>query len=257
MSQRNRDKIKSLFVRPDGSSKLKMPEKTFSVKAGEFGKGSNTLSGIAETLGVSLKSLEKENPQIKDLNKISAGQSINVPLRKQSFVEKFILGDKTKPQTRTVKTESGKKETLAVKRGAEGPVYRGMSKADMAEIQMRQDGGTNVKIKDIPADLMQKYRENFVDKNRDETMSLTQYIQRGIAARDLKADGNKKGGMKAGKKHIMDLPTNVPRLQAGRLLGDLNNDGVVKGYERVRQDAIEKSMAAQRKKKKAKSGRQT
>jgi hypothetical protein len=121
----------------------------------------------------------------------------------------------------------------------------------------RQSGGTDIKIKEIPADLMQKYRENFVDKNRDETMSLTQYIQRGIAARDLKDDGNKKGGMKAGKKHIMELPTNVPRLRAGRLAGDLNNDGVVKGYERVRQDAIEKSMAAQRKKKKAKSGRQT
>ena len=255
MSQRNRDKIKSLFVRPDGSSKLKMPEKTFSVKAGKFGEGSNTLSGIAETLGVSLKSLEKENPQIKDLNKISAGQSINVPLRKQSFVEKFILGDKNKPATRRVKTESGKEETLAVKKGAEGPVYRGMSKADMAEIQMREKGG--VSIKEIPASLMQQYRENFYDKGRDDTMSLTQYVQSGRAARDLKAEGKKKGGMKAGKKHIMDLPTNVPRLQAGRLLGDLNNDGVVKGYERVRQDAIEKSMAAQRKKKKAKSGRQT
>jgi len=255
MSQRNRDKIKSLFVRPDGSSKLKMPEKTFSVKAGKFGEGSNTLSGIAETLGVSLKSLEKENPQIKDLNKISAGQSINVPLRKQSFVEKFILGDKNKPATRRVKTESGKEEKLAVKKGAEGPVYRGMSKADMAEIQMREKGG--VSIKEIPASLMQQYRENFYDKGRDDTMSLTQYVQSGRAARDLKDGGKKKGGMKAGKKHIMDLPTNVPRLQAGRLLGDLNNDGVVKGYERVRQDAIEKSMAAQRKKKKAKSGRQT
>jgi len=122
MSQRNRDKIKSLFVRPDGTSKLKMPERNFSVKAGKFGDGSNTLSGIAETLGVSLKSLEKENPQIKDLNKISAGQSINVPLRKQSFVEKFILGDKTEPATRRVKTEGGNEEDSAAKKGAEGPV---------------------------------------------------------------------------------------------------------------------------------------
>ena len=250
MSQRNRDKIKSLFVRPDGSSRLKMPEKTFSVKAGKFGEGSNTLSGIAEILGVSLKSLEKENPQIKDLNKISAGQSINVPLRKQSFVEKFILGDKNKPATRRVKTESGKEENLAVKRGAEGPVYRGMSKADMAEIQMREKGGAS--IKEIPADLMQKYRENFYDKGRDSTMSLTQYVQRGIAARDLKDDGNKKGGMKAGKKHIMDLPTNVPRLQAGAILGDLDKDGKLSGYEKVRQAAIEKNMAAR---KKNKSGR--
>ena len=118
----------------------------------------------------------------------------------------------------------------------------------------RQSGGTDIKIKDIPADLMQKYRENFVDKNRDETMSLTEYIQRGIAARDLKAEGKKKGGMKAGKKHIMALPTNVPRLQAGAILGDLDKDGKLSGYEKVRQAAIEKNMAAR---KKNKSGRQT
>lgn len=247
MSQRNRDKIKSLFYREDGSSKLKKPKETFSVKAGKFGEGSNTLSGIAETLGVSLKSLKNENPQIKDLNKISAGQSINVPLRKQSFVEKFILGDKNKPATRRVKTESGKEENLAVKRGAEGPVYRGMSKADMAEIQMRERGG--VSIKEIPAPLMQQYRENFYDKGRDDTMSLTQYVQSGRAARDLKADGKKKGGMKAGKKHVMELPTNVPRLQAGAILGDLNKDGKLSGYEKARQRAIQKNMAKKKKKK--------
>lgn len=246
MSQRNRDKIKSLFVRPDGSSKLKKPETTFSVKAGKFGEGSNTLSGIAETLGVSLKSLETGNPQIKDLNKISAGQSINVPLRKQSFVEKYILGDKTKPATRRVKTEGGKEEELAVKKGAEGPVYRGMSKSDMAEIQMREKGG--VSIKEIPTDLMQQYRENFYDKGRDDTMSLTQYVQSGRAARDLKAGGKKKGGMKSGKKHIMDMPTNVPRLRAGGTLGDLNKDGKMSGYEKVRQAAIQKNMDARKKK---------
>ena len=247
MSQRNRDKIKSLFYREDGSSKLRKPETTFSVKAGKFGEGSNTLSGIAETLGVSLKSLEKENPQIKDLNKISAGQSINVPLRKQSFVERFILGDKNKPATRRVKTEGGKEENLAVKRGAEGPVYRGMSKADMAEIQMRERGG--ISIKEIPAPLMQQYRENFYDKGRDDTMSLTQYVQSGRAARDLKADGKKKGGMKAAKKHIMELPTNVPRLRSGRLLGDLDKDGKLSGYEKARQRAIQTNMAKQKKKK--------
>lgn len=119
-------------------------------------------------------------------------------------------------------------------------------------LKTRNKGGTDIKIKEIPADLMQKYRENFVDKNRDETMSLTEYIQRGIAARDLRADGNKKGGMKAGKKHIMELPTNVPRLQAGAILGDLDKDGKLSGYEKVRQAAIEKNMSAR---KKNKSGR--
>ena len=121
-------------------------------------------------------------------------------------------------------------------------------------LKTRNKGGTDIKIKDIPADLMQQYRENFYDKGRDDTQSLTEYVTSGRAARDLKAGGKKKGGMKAGKKHIMDLPTNVPRLQAGAILGDLDKDGKLSGYEKVRQAAIEKNMAAR---KKNKSGRQT
>ena len=77
---------------------------------------------------------------------------------------------------------------------------------------------------------------------------LTQYVQSGRAARDLKADGKKKGGMKAGKKHVMELPTNVPRLRSGRLLGDLNKDGKLSGYEKARQRAIQKNMAKKKKK---------
>ena len=115
-------------------------------------------------------------------------------------------------------------------------------------LKTRNKGGTDIKIKDIPTDLMQQYRENFYDKGLDDTMSLTQYVQSGRAARDLKAEGKKKGGMKAGKKHIMDLPTNVPRLQAGAILGDLDKDGKLSGYEKVRQAAIEKNMSARKKK---------
>ena len=63
----------------------------------------------------------------------------------------------------------------------------------------------------------------------------------------------KRGGMNTPKKAIMDLPTNVPRLKDGALLGDLNKDGKMSGYETARQNAIEKSMAEQ-KSKKAKSG---
>lgn len=182
MSQRNRDKIKSLFVRPDGTSKLKMRTKgtddaplsdrekryaqktedaTFSVKAGKFGKGSNTLSGIADALNITLKSLEKENPQIKDLNKISANQKINVTLRKQTFVEKFILGDKTKPATRRV-SQDGKNVDMAVKKGAEGPVYKGMSKADMAKITLeKKKGGMTAKphIMELPTNSSQSRRK--------------------------------------------------------------------------------------------------
>jgi hypothetical protein len=50
------------------------------------------------------------------------------------------------------------------------------------------------------------------------------------------------------KKHIMDLKTNVPRLKKGAMLGDLDKDGKMSGYEKVRQKAIEKSMAAQKNK---------
>ena len=57
-------------------------------------------------------------------------------------------------------------------------------------------------------------------------------------------------------KAIMDLPTNAPRTKdvfkrfkrGGTQLGDLDKDGKMSGYEKVRQKAIEKSMAAQRKK---------
>jgi hypothetical protein len=122
---------------------------TFKVKAGNFGKGSNTLSGIADKLGVTLKSLEKENPNIADLNKISSGQNINVPLRKQTFVEKYILGEKTKPATRKVQTSSGEEETMAVKKGSEGPVYKGMSKSDMAKITLERNGGAKMPKKHI------------------------------------------------------------------------------------------------------------
>ena len=45
-----------------------------------------------------------------------------------------------------------------------------------------------------------------------------------------------------GTKHIMELPTNVPRLQSGAILGDLDKDGKLSGYEKVRQAAIEKNM---------------
>ena len=70
------------------------------------------------------------------------------------------------------------------------------------------------------------------------------------------------------KRFIMDLPTNTPRTKdvfktnvrakeggnvkgrkrGGTKLGDLNKDGKMSGYEKVRQKAIEKSMAAQKNK---------
>ena len=67
---------------------------------------------------------------------------------------------------------------------------------------------------------------------------------------------SKKSKKSKESKAIMDLPTNAPRTKdvfkrfkrGGTQLGDLDKDGKMSGYEKVRQKAIEKSMAAQRKK---------
>jgi len=74
---------------------------------------------------------------------------------------------------------------------------------------------------------------------------LKMYRQKGV--------DKKVGGAKMNKKSIMDLPTNVPRLMRGAVLGDLNKDGKMSGYETARQKAITKSMDKQ-KPKEAKTG---
>ena len=61
----------------------------------------------------------------------------------------------------------------------------------------------------------------------------------------------KKGGTTT-KKHIMDLPTNVPRMMAGANLmnpnkADLDKDGNLSSYEKARGRAIEKAMQDEKK----------
>ncbi len=89
------------------------------------------------------------------------------------------------------------------------------------------------------------------------------------SAKETLQDFSKFFGKKSEKpKAIMDLPTNAPRTKdvfkanvkakeggkvkgrkrGGTQLGDLDKDGKMSGYEKVRHKAIEKSMAAQRKK---------
>ena len=89
-------------------------------------------------------------------------------------------------------------------------------------------------------------RQNFFDLKRDETMAMAEYPKSPVAVRDLKANppsGKKKGGT----KHIMELPTNVPRMMAGANLmnpdkADLDKDGKLSSYEKARGRAIEKNM---------------
>jgi len=77
-------------------------------------KKGDTLSQIARANGTTLKALKEANPQIKDLNKISIGQKINL----------------------SAKVEDRKS------------VYQGMSKSEMAGITKRKKGGT---MKDVPS----------------------------------------------------------------------------------------------------------
>jgi len=86
------------------------------------------------------------------------------------------------------------------------------------------------------ADVLKMYRQQGVTNKNNQ----------GISDQDLKTIGK---GAKIGKKSIMDLPTNVPRLMRGAVLGDLNKDGKMSGYETARQKAITKSMNEQSPKK--------
>ena len=122
----------------DKERKQKTSKASFSVTAGKFGKNSSTLSGIAKEIGVTLKSLEKENPKIKDLNKIKASQAINVPVRKRTFMEKYVLGSKNSPKIVKDTRVTKDKEKVVYKKGSQGKVYKGMTKADMKKIQMKK-----------------------------------------------------------------------------------------------------------------------
>ena len=70
----------------------------------------------------------------------------------------------------------------------------------------------------------------------------TQRRLRGAADAEKGAKMLNKGGTTA-KKHIMELPTNVPRLQKGAsMLADINKNGKIEGWEQARSDAIQKNM---------------
>lgn len=91
-----------------------------------------------------------------------------------------------------------------------------------------------------------KARQNFFDLKRDETMALSEYLVSPVAVRDLKSNPPS-GKNKGGTMHIMELPTNVPRLQNGANLmnpdkADLDKDGKLSSYEKARGRAIEKNM---------------
>ena len=120
-------------------------------------KSGDTLSQIAKRMGTSLKALMAANPQIKNANKISVGQSITIPEGKTSMsvygknVEyrkkdgKFyrVKKDGTlakNPVTGLQKANLENPDSPLVKRGKGLPKtddpYAGMSKSEMAAIAM-------------------------------------------------------------------------------------------------------------------------
>jgi hypothetical protein len=77
-----------------------------------------------------------------------------------------------------------------------------------------------------------RFKQDLSDSMSDADV-LRQYRNKGIS-------GKKMGGA---KMPITQLPTNVPRLKRGSsIIGDLDKNGRMSGYEQARQKAIEKNM---------------
>ena len=128
-------------------SRLQRKGQQFSATPDVFGV--KTLSDMADKIGVTLKSLIKQNPQIKDPNKIGAKQNIKLPIRKKSFVERNILGKKTgAPESIKIKgdkkygTEDGAlAKDFTYKKDAKGKVYEGMTQKEMSKLSKKAMGG--------------------------------------------------------------------------------------------------------------------
>ena len=136
--------------------------------------------------------------------------------------------------------KASERKSMAQSRATVTGIGKGDDKIDTDKMQMKPDT--------TQQDLIRAYRfRNNVPASTSDA-DVLKMIRQGTPVK------NKKGAAKLPKKSIMELPTNVPRLKADNaLLGDLNKDGKMSGYETARQNAIEKSMKEQ-KAKKAMSG---
>ena len=107
----------------------------------------------------------------------------------------------------------------------------------------------NAKGTKTPESMHKRYLKSFGQYLEAQGMSMPEYVktQDVTAYLATRTSEKKKGGTKMAKKHIMDLPTNVPRMMAGANLmnpkkADLNKDGKLTSYEKARGRAIEKNM---------------
>ena len=82
-----------------------------------------------------------------------------------------------------------------------------------------------------------RFKQDLPDSMSDAEV-LRQYRNKGISESPFSK--KKMGGA---KMPITQLPTNVPRLKRGAsIIGDLDKNGRMSGYEQARQKAIEKNM---------------
>jgi hypothetical protein len=98
--------------------------------------------------------------------------------------------------------------------------------------------------KGITSDIDQKIKKqkDARDKKiaKEKFMSNPRVSDRDLSLFNKGISGKKMGGA---KMPITQLPTNVPRLKRGAsIIGDLDKNGRMSGYEQARQKAIEKNM---------------
>jgi len=112
----------------------------------------------------------------------------------------------------------------------------------------------NAKGETTPESMHKGYLKSFGEYLKAQGMSMPNYVKTQDVTAYLKTRTRekKKGGTKMAKKHIMELPTNVPRMMAGANLmnpkkADLDKDGKLNSYEKARGRAIEKSMNEKKK----------
>ena len=164
-----------------------------------------------------------------------------------------------------------KRKFMTESKRAVAKISKGDDKIDTSKMTMRPDAGKKgladaYRFKmDLPAsmsdaDVLKMYKQkgvtnqkaqqdiNKLRAQKDKDFSNPRLSDQDIKKLDEKYNslnnliGKKAGGSKIPKKPIMSLPTNVPRLMKGALLGDLDKDGKMSGYETARQKAITKNM---------------
>tara|TARA_R110002126_G_scaffold60288_2_gene157170 strand:+ start:234 stop:947 length:714 start_codon:yes stop_codon:yes gene_type:complete len=127
-------------------------------------------------------------------------------------------------------TKAKKRKFMTESKRAVDKIMKGDNKLDMSKIKIR------------PSDR---------DKSLADAYRFRMDLPASMSDADVLKMYRSKGVPKMNKKSITELPTNRPRLKAGAtIIGDLDKDGKMSGYETARQKAIEKNMEP----KKAKTG---